>query len=49
MFGVAAGLGCRMYSVKNSLRSFLEPQVTNSFKDIQLATTAVLAANLYWH
>jgi hypothetical protein len=90
--GFAAGLGYRMYSVKNSLRSYLEPQVVvvlpdvsatdtlgvnvggtmglerslapwlsisgalglsanfvNNFKDIQLATTASLAANLYWH
>ena len=81
-----------MYSVKKSLRSFIEPQavvswpdtsstatlgvnlgasfglernltpwfsvsgaigvalnLTNSFKDIQFATTAKLAANLYWN
>ena len=92
LIGVAAGLGYRMYSVKKSLRSFIEPQaviswpdtsstatlgvnlgasfglernltpwfsvsgaigvalnLTNSFKDIQFATTAKLAANLYWN
>lgn len=92
LFGFAAGAGYRMYSSKNNLRSFLEPQLvlnwadtadtatfavnagaamglernvtpwfsisgavggslnfTNSFKDIQLATSANLAANLYWH
>jgi hypothetical protein len=92
LLGIAAGLGYRLYSVKNSLRSYLEPQAViswpdtsttsalsvnlgasmglernltpwlsisgalgatlnfaNSFKDIQLATTAKLAANLYWH
>ena len=92
LLGIAAGLGYRMYSVKKTLRSFLEPQVvvswpdtsstatlgvnlgasfglernltpwfsvsgalglalnfTNSFKDIQFATTAKLAANLYWN
>jgi hypothetical protein len=91
VFGFAAGLGYRMYSSKNNLRSFIEPQgvlswpdtqtsstfslaasvafglernltpwfsftgavgggvaFTNSFKDIQLATSANLAANLYW-
>jgi hypothetical protein len=92
LLGFAAGLGYRMYSVKKSLRSFIEPQaviswpdtsstatlgvnlgasfglernltpwfsvsgaigvalnLTNSFKDIQFATTANLAANLYWN
>jgi len=92
LLGIAAGLGYRMYSVKKTLRSFLEPQVVvswpdtastatlgvnlgasfglernltpwfsvsgalgvalnfaNSFKDIQFATTARLAANLYWN
>ncbi len=92
LLGIAAGLGYRMYSVKKSLRSFIEPQAvvswpdtstsstlgvnlgaslglernltpwfsvsgalgvalnfTNSFKDIQFATTARLAANLYWN
>jgi len=92
LIGVAAGLGYRMYSAKNGLRSFLEPQaviswpdtsstealtlnvggsmglernvtpwfsvsgaigvtlnLANSFKDIQLATAARLAANLYWN
>lgn len=92
LFGFAVGAGYRMYSSKNNLRSFIEPQVVlywpdtaasetfslnlaatmglernvtpwfsfsgaiggalnfgNSFKDIQLATTANLAANLYWH
>jgi hypothetical protein len=91
-FGFAAGVGYRLYSSKNSLRSFIEPQAvlswpdtsasetftidlgvgmgvernftpwfsvsgsiggaltfTNSFKDIQLATTTNLAVNLYWH
>jgi hypothetical protein len=91
LIGAAAGLGYRMYSSKNGLRSFLEPQAVLSwgdtsstdaitvnlggvlglernltpwfsvsgaigatlnfagaFKDIQLATTANLAANLYW-
>jgi hypothetical protein len=92
VFGFALGAGYRMYSSKNNLRSFIEPQLvlswpdtatsstftinagaamglernltpwfsisgavggslnfTNSFKDIQLATSANLAANLYWH
>ncbi|HEX4419471.1 MAG TPA: hypothetical protein VH165_16275 [Kofleriaceae bacterium] len=92
LFGFALGAGYRAYSSKNSLRSFIEPQVvlswpdtsdsatftlnagvefglernitswfsisgavggglnfTNSFKDIQIATQANLAANLYWH
>ncbi len=92
LFGFALGAGYRMYSSKNNLRSFIEPQVVlnwadtsnsatfgidlgaalglernltpwfsisgavggalnfaNSFKDIQLATSANLAANLYWH
>jgi len=91
-FGFAIGAGYRMYSSKNNLRSFIEPQLVlnwadtadsatfglnagaalglernltpwfsisgavggalnfaNSFKDIQLATSANLAANLYWH
>lgn len=91
VFGFAIGVGYRMYSSKNNLRSFIEPQLvlsmpdtatgssftanagaafglernltpwfslsgavggsvnfTNSFKDIQLATSANLAANLYW-
>lgn len=91
LFGFAAGAGYRMYTSKNNLRSFIEPQgvlywpdtatsstfslqlgaamglernltpwfsfsgalglalnFTNSFKDIQLATSANLAANLYW-
>jgi hypothetical protein len=91
LIGVAAGLGYRMYSSKNGLRSFLEPQAVvswpdisttdaltvklgglmglernvtpwfsvsgaigvtlnfaSTFKDIQLATAATLAANLYW-
>jgi hypothetical protein len=91
LIGAAAGLGYRMYSSKNGLRSFLEPQaviswpdtsstsaiavnvggsmglernltpwfsvsgavgatlnLAGSFKDIQLATAANLAANLYW-
>jgi hypothetical protein len=92
LFGLALGAGYRMYSSKNNLRSFIEPQLvlswpdtsdsttftlnagvefglernltswfsisgavggglnfTNSFKDIQIATQANLAANLYWH
>lgn len=92
LFGFAIGAGYRMYSSKNNLRSFIEPQLVlnwadtadsatfglnagaalglernltpwlsisgavggalnfaNSFKDIQLATSANLAANLYWH
>jgi hypothetical protein len=92
LIGAAFGLGYRMYSTKNNLRSFIEPQAViswgdvqstsalivnlgaslglernvtpwfsvsaqvgatldfgNSFKDIQLATSARLAANLYWH
>jgi hypothetical protein len=92
LFGFAVGVGYRMYSSKNNLRSFIEPQVVldwadtadsasfavnaggafgvernltpwfsisgavggalnfaNSFKDIQVATSANLAANLYWH
>jgi hypothetical protein len=91
VFGFAAGVGYRLYSSKNSLRSYLEPQAVlvwpntsisdtfaldlgvafglernvtpwfsvsgaigarldfaDSFKDIQLATDASLAANLYW-
>ncbi len=91
LFGFAAGVGYRMYSSKNNLRSFIEPQAlliwsdtaasdtfglnagvslgaernitpwfsfsgaiggslnfTNSFNDIQLATSANLAVNLYW-
>jgi hypothetical protein len=91
LIGAAAGLGYRMYSSKNGLRSFLEPQavirwpdtsstdalsvnvggsfglernltpwfsvsgaigatlnLASTFKDIQLATAATLAANLYW-
>jgi len=91
LFGFAVGAGYRMYSSKNNLRSFIEPQLvlswantsnsdtfaidagaafglernltpwfsisgavgaslafTQSFKDIQLATSANLAANLYW-
>lgn len=91
-FGFALGAGYRMYSSKNNLRSFIEPQLVlnwadtavsdtfainagaalglernltpwfsisgavggalnfaNSFKDFQLATSANLAANLYWH
>ena len=91
LIGTAVGLGYRMYSTKNNLRSFIEPQAVinwpdtsstsalsvnagaslglersvtpwfsvsaqlgatlnfaNSFKDIQLATAAKLAANLYW-
>jgi len=91
LFGFALGAGYRMYSSKNNLRSFIEPELvlnwadtsnsatfginagaalglernltpwfsisgavggalnfTNSFKDIQLATSANLAANLYW-
>jgi hypothetical protein len=91
LFGFALGAGYRMYSSKNNLRSFIEPQLvlswpntsvsetfalnagasfglernltswcsisgavggflnlTNSFKDIQIATNANLAANLYW-
>jgi hypothetical protein len=92
LLGFALGAGYRMYTSKNNLRSFIEPQLvlswgdtsdsatfgvnagaafglernltpwfsisgavggslnfTNSFKDIQLATSANLAANLYWH
>jgi hypothetical protein len=92
LFGFAIGAGYRMYSSKNNLRSFIEPQLVlnwadtssndalginagaalglernltpwfsisgavggalnfaNSFKEIQLATSANLAANLYWH
>lgn len=92
LFGFAIGLGYRMYSSKNNLRAFIEPQglinfpdtatsatfslsggaafgvernltswfsfsgavgggiaFANSFKDIQIATSANLAANLYWH
>jgi hypothetical protein len=92
LLGFALGAGYRMYSSKNNLRSFIEPQLvlswadtaasdtfgvnagaafglernltpwfsisgavggslnfTQSFKDIQLATSANLAANLYWH
>jgi hypothetical protein len=92
LLGFAIGAGYRMYSSKNNLRSFIEPQLVlswadtsasatfginagaafglernltpwlsisgavggslnfaNSFKDIQLATSANLAANLYWH
>lgn len=91
LIGAAAGLGYRMYSSKNGLRAFLEPQAVirwpdtsstdalsvnvggsfglernltpwfsvsgaigatlnfaSTFKDIQLATAATLAANLYW-
>jgi len=91
LFGFALGAGYRMYSSKNNLRSFIEPELVldwadtsnsaafginagaslglernltawfsisgaigaslnfaNSFKDIQLATSANLAANLYW-
>jgi hypothetical protein len=91
LIGAAAGLGYRMYSSKNGLRSYLEPQavirwpdtsstdalsvnvggsfglernltpwfsvsgaigvtlnLASTFKDIQLATAATLAANLYW-
>jgi hypothetical protein len=91
LIGAAAGLGYRMYSSKNGLRSFLEPQavirwpdtsntdalsvniggtfgvernltpwfsvsgavgvtlnLASKFKDIQLASAATLAANLYW-
>lgn len=91
LIGAAAGLGYRMYSSKNGLRSYLEPQAVirwpdtsstdalsvnvggsfglernltpwfsvsgaigvtlnfaSTFKDIQLATAATLAANLYW-
>jgi hypothetical protein len=91
LFGFVVGMGYRMYSSKNNLRSFIEPSVVlnwadtsasssfaltagaafgvernltpwfsfsgaagaglgfaNSFKDIQLATSANLAANLYW-
>ncbi|HEX3765512.1 MAG TPA: hypothetical protein VHW23_42745 [Kofleriaceae bacterium] len=91
LIGASAGLGYRMYSSKNGLRAFLEPQavislpdtsntdtltinlgglfgvernltpwfsisgaigatvnLASSFKDIQLATAANLAANLYW-
>jgi hypothetical protein len=91
LIGAAAGLGYRMYSSKNGLRSFLEPQAVirwpdtsstdalsvnvgglfglernltpwfsvsgavgvtlnfaSTFKDIQLASAATLAANLYW-
>ena len=92
LFGFAVGVGYRMYRSKNTLRSFIEPQVvltwadtadsatfaltpgaalglernltpwfsisgavggslnfTNSFKEIQVATSTNLTANLYWH
>jgi len=44
LLGMAAGLGYRMYSVKKSLRSFLEPQVMVSWPDT--SSTATLGVNL---